>query len=215
MSQRASAPSQASSVGYVIQPGSQRPDGTWRKDIRVKAGYTPQDEIPAYQAVGKRIEPPKNAPIPGWFDDDGNPVTRDSKSEPTKSKEAKKKKPKAPKPKQASAKSGPPAPKQAKAKPPKPKKIDNNNNNNVQSQSKDDQPSSAQAPGSLEEVKKKIRATKKKLKQIEQIETKQSAGESLNDDQKKKLQSKSSIEDQLKHLEALCAKLELQDKDSQ
>jgi hypothetical protein len=36
-------------TGEKILPGSRRPDGTIRKERRVRAGYVPQDEQPVYQ----------------------------------------------------------------------------------------------------------------------------------------------------------------------
>jgi partner of Y14 and mago len=49
----------------TIIPSTRRPDGTWRKEIRVRAGYTPQDEIGAFETTASRLKSGAKS-IPGY-----------------------------------------------------------------------------------------------------------------------------------------------------
>jgi hypothetical protein len=44
-------------TGDKVIPGSVRPDGTVRKERRIRSGYVPQDEQPVYQSRGTLVGP--------------------------------------------------------------------------------------------------------------------------------------------------------------
>lgn len=41
--------------GERILAPTRRPDGTLRKPVRIRAGFTPQDEVPVYQSKGSQV----------------------------------------------------------------------------------------------------------------------------------------------------------------
>jgi len=64
-------------TGFMMQPGTQRPDGSWRKPIRVREGYVPQDEVPLYESKGKAMAKAREGGfIPGLHVPDASQSSR-------------------------------------------------------------------------------------------------------------------------------------------
>lgn len=169
--------------GSKVIPGTRRPDGTMRKEIRVKEGYTPADENKFRGFAHKMTEqtayppgyaPPENAParIPGLPDDY---VAENAK----KAKKKKEKKEAAPKePKEAPA--APKEPTEPKEEPPA---------KEAQKEAQKEEPKAA-------EPEKRLKNVRKKLAEIEALE---SRGD-LSADQKKKVATKGEFEAEAHHL---------------
>ncbi|KAL3685240.1 hypothetical protein R1sor_003262 [Riccia sorocarpa] len=71
---------EAQKEGERILAATRRPDGTLRKPVRIRAGYTPQDEVAIYQSKGALMKQGRPTVPPGYDPEDAaKPKTKAAK----------------------------------------------------------------------------------------------------------------------------------------
>ena len=173
--------------GIDVIAASQRPDGSWRKERKVKVGYVPQDEVEKYESRTKKFFSEKPEYPPGY-----NPNA--SGVEKPLSKNQKKNERK--KQKRQVQLNG----ENSSTLPPTTEVTEAVNKLSIEKVSCN-KASTAKAFDQAD-LLKKIKALKKKLKQIDQLEEKLSKGEALEDLQIEKISKKTKLEQELKQLQS-------------
>ncbi|XP_017002005.3 partner of Y14 and mago [Drosophila takahashii] len=179
-----------SSEGKFI-PATKRPDGTWRKARRVKDGYVPQEEVPLYESKGKQFVQQRQAGVPPGM---CPLVAAESKREREKQERTRAKK----QDKQPGVLVVPPS----TCPPPKvnQQQAQQEQINSISKALED----TLRLEGSQEaDPAKQLKKLRKKIREIEQIESRIQAGEQkkLDKDQLDKVKKKSEILRQIKELE--------------
>jgi len=212
-------------------PSSQRPDGTWRKPIKVKDGYVPQEEQPLYISKGKQYKEYREQVPVGMTESDVSAYRGGSSSQSARSGSAlydvgmfTLPKVAAPIPGLNFVKNSEPEkpPSKSAKKKSKSKNKSGGGNENVVNgsaaqnvnQSSQNKPQSGGAnasAGGAADPAKRLRNLRKRLKDIETLEKKISSGELKNPekDQLEKIQRKEEVVDEIEDLEKLVDSMNL------
>lgn len=191
-------------VERVIAP-SRRPDGSLRKEIRIRAGYTPQDEVAIYQPKGAQLR--KGPDVPPGYD----PALASTKP---KTKAAKKNEKRKEKKQQVSTANSSDLTTVASSPSQESRATDDSTNLSeklstlsVSTSSKEQQiPSSEDGGPSTVELEKRIRALKKKIRLTESKQN-SAAGTSVSAEQAEKVVKLEGWRQELQDLEASLASL--------
>ncbi|EPR61085.1 mago binding protein [Toxoplasma gondii ME49] len=199
-------------TGEKIIPGSRRPDGTYRKEIRVRAGYVPLEERRTFQTRQQLSRNERQVPgagnIPGFSPSAFPPgysgiasPSGNGKRAPARKGE-KKHGEKTPEEKTPAAKGK----RCGDAETPNAREADDLCRDmqklSVGVQEKDTPVSETDS------LKKRVRNVKKKLKEIEALQQKVDAGQTLGAEQMGKLQRKKELDAEVLDLERRLAELE-------
>lgn len=171
----------SSGDGYEVIPASRRPDGTWRKEIKIKSGYVPPDEIAKYESKGKRFLNEQPTLPPGYTPPTGGETKKLTKNQKKNERKRQQRKEKS--------------------------EIFQNPSSSIEKGVADLKINSSDTKLTYDQCKnpellKKIRAVRKKLKHCEQLETKRANGETLEKEQIEKLCKKKEFYDELLELES-------------
>lgn len=177
--------------GQTVIPGSRRPDGTYRKDVRVKAGYVPQDEQPTYQSRGTIFK--QGVPrVPGMDDSEVKSLKASAKTKAAKKNEKRKQKKTsegAPDGTTSGRKSGEDVAQQFQTL-------------ELAGDQKEGEAAENEASSSSP-LERKAKTLRKKIKQAEVLTDRRQAGEKLTEQEAEKVQKAATWKSELEELEAV------------